>query len=82
MTSAPTSRVSPLVPASASRHTGARPIRLAQIHKTVVEKVSKPLGSNAYRPQTCKTRDEPEHTSPADASCPAISKADARLKSP
>jgi hypothetical protein len=82
MKSARTSRVSPLVPASASRHTGARPSRLAQIHKSAAQKVSKPLGSNAYRPKTCKSRDKSEHTGPANASCPVKFKAADALKSP
>ena len=82
MTSARTSRVLPLIPAAASRHTSARLSRPAQLHKTVVQKVSKPLGSNAYRPQTRKTRDESERPSPANASCPAKSKAAATRKSP
>ena len=82
MKSARTSLVSPLVSASASRHPGARTSRLTQTHKSEAQKVSKPLGSNAYYPQTCKTRDESERPSPENAYRPDKSKAAAPLKSP
>ncbi len=82
MTTAPTSRVSPLVPASASRHNGPRPSRLVQIYGTVAQRLPEPVGSNAWCRQNCKIRAEFEYKSPAIAPGPVKSKADASLKSP
>ncbi len=71
-----------LIATSASRHTGARPSKLAQIYGTVAQKLPEPLARNAYRRKTCKTSDDSVTPSPANASCPAKSKAADTIKSP
>ena len=82
MTTARTSWVSPLIPALASRHTGARPRKPAQIYGRQTQKLPEPLTSNVCRRRTCKTGDDTEHTNPSNASCPVRSKAVATFKSP
>jgi hypothetical protein len=64
MTYARTSQDTPLVPALASRHTGARPSKPAQIYGTQAQKLPEPLTSNVCRRRTCKTGDDSESTNP------------------
>jgi hypothetical protein len=82
MTSARASPISPLIPASASRHADARLSRLVQLYGTITQKLPEPLTNNAYRRRTYKTHAKSDHTNPAKASLQPKSRAADNIKSP